>query len=187
MTLPLAAALAVALGAAPLDPAPSAAPALVDRLSLMPPALRQEEYPPYYGDEDEEHHKRFFLSAWAGEALADGGSGRSSSIFGGELAIAFSSLDVGIATYGYRSLAEATREWTPVTLLRLTQRFPTGRGVEATFGFGAGAGRPKDGWVAWFQVALGVRVPLGPIFLGGELSFEQYSLLRLAAGLGLAF
>jgi hypothetical protein len=182
----------VALGAAPLDDAAPLpvlpAPALVDRLSLTRPALRQEEeYPPYGAEQDEEHQKRFFLSAWAGEGLEDGGSGRSASMLGGELAIAFSSLDLGIATYGYRSLSEATREWTPVAMLRLTQRFPTGRGVEATFGFGAGAGRPSNRWVAWFQVALGIRVPLGPIFLGGELSFEQYSLLRLAAGLGLAF
>jgi hypothetical protein len=71
-------------------------------------------------------------------------------------------------------------------MLRLVNRFQTGRGLEATFGFGLGAARPDD-WVAWFQVALGVRLDLGPAFVGGELAFEQYDVLRLAGGVGLRF
>jgi hypothetical protein len=49
-----------------------------------------------------------------------------------------------------------------------------------------GAGRPR-GWRAWYQLAIGMRVPLGPLFLAGELAFEQYDLLRLGGGLGVAF
>jgi hypothetical protein len=65
------------------------------------------------------------------------------------------------------------------------QRFPMRSGVEATFALGLGAARPRT-WEAWFQVALGVRLPLGPLFLGGELAFERGDLLRLSAGLGVA-
>lgn len=138
------------------------------------------------GEDDEENKPRLRFAAWAGEALASGGSGRGSGFVGGEAAWSFDSLDLGVAGSGYRNLVDATRTWTPVVLARITQRFKTRRGVEAAFGFGAGAGR-RRGWAAWYQVALGVRVPLGPLFLAGELAFEQYDLLRLAAGLGVAF
>lgn len=139
-----------------------------------------------YDDEDGEGTRRLILSAWGGEALDAGGSGHGSALLGGEVAWAFDAIDLGIAGYGYRSLVDSDREWTPVLLLRLTERFPTRRGLEAAFSFGVGAGRPDD-WEAWFQVALGVRVDLGPMFLGGEIAFEQRDLLRLAAGLGVAF
>ena len=55
---------------------------------------------------------------------------------------------------------------------------------EAGFTFGGGAAR-VNGWQAWFQVALGLRVDLGPVFLAGEIGFEQNSLIDLAAGVGL--
>lgn len=164
------------------------APVLALALAVSPgaPGLAQAEdwELPYDGEEDD--RPRLFLSVWGGDALDTGGAGSSSAVLGGEVAWAFSSLDLGVAAYGYRDLRDAARAWTPVALLRLTQRFETGRGVDATFSFGVGAGRPDD-WKAWFQVALGVRVPLGPIFLGGELAFEQLDLLRLMGGLGLAF
>lgn len=137
-------------------------------------------------DDEVEKAPRLFLTAWGGEALDEVGVGESSAMLGGEVAWAFRTLDVGLAGYGYRRLAEAEREWTPVALLRLVQRFRTRAGVEATFAVGLGAGRP-DGWTAWYQVALGGRATFGPLFVGGEISFEQYELLRLAAGLGLAF
>ena len=101
------------------------------------------------------------------------------------MAWAFEHLDLGLAGYGYRGLADAST-WTPVAIVRLTQRFPMRTGIEAAFGLGFGAARPR-GWEAWFQVALGVRYPLGPMFLAGELSFERGDLLRLAAGLGVRF
>ncbi len=144
-----------------------------------------ETYPGNLGPEDEAR-PHVLLMAWGGTVLGSGGSGRSSNLLGGEAAWAFDSLDVGLAGYGYRSLPDADREWTPVVLARLTQRFRTGRDVEAAFGFGIGAAKPNH-WRAWYQVALGVRVDLGPVFLAGELGFEQDYLLRLAAGLGARF
>jgi hypothetical protein len=41
--------------------------------------------------------------------------------------------------------------------------------------------------MGWYQVALGMRFPLGPAFLGAELSFEQLDILRVAGGMGFAF
>ena len=157
---------------------------LAATLSAAP--LAQQEDWEERGADDEDRRPRVLLSVWGGEALGNGGSGRSSAYYSAEADWAFDRLDLGLAGARYRSLADAKRDWTPVALLRLTQRFMTRRGFEAAVTFGLGAGRP-DGWVAWYQVALGVRVPLGPLFLGGELAFEQYDLLRLAAGLGVAF
>lgn len=158
-------------------------------LALAAGPLAQEEWqpPPAWEEEDGERGARFFLSAWGGEALDDGGGGASHGVLGGELAwAAFEHLDLGLAGYVYRGLPEAVRASTPVALLRLIQRYPTRRNVEATFTIGVGAARPDD-WVAWLQVALGVRVTFGPLFLGGEIAFEQYDLLRLAGGLGVSF
>jgi hypothetical protein len=140
---------------------------------------------PWEGDEVEDA-PRLFLTAWGGEALDDGGGGASSAIAGGEVTWALRALDLGLAGYGYRRLDDAAREWTPVALLRVGQRFRTRSGVEAMFALGVGAGRP-DGWTAWYQVALGGRATFGPMFVAGEIAFEQYDLLRLAAGLGVGF
>jgi hypothetical protein len=141
-----------------------------------------------YDDEphDEGGRARVRLTAWGGEAFVTSGSGRSSPILGGEAAWAFDAVDVGVAGYGYRHLRDATRDWAPVVLLRLTERFQTHRGLEAAVTFGAGAARPSS-WKAWFQVALGARLDLGPIFLAGEFAFEQNDLLHLTGGLGVAF
>jgi hypothetical protein len=159
-------------------------------LALAAPLAQEEWQPPPAFDDDEEDaggRPRFFLSAWGGQALEDGGGGPSHGVLGGEVAwAALEHLDLGLAGYGYRGLPEAVRATTPVALVRLIQRYPTRAGVEATFTVGIGAARPDD-WVLWLQVALGVRVVLGPLFLGGELAFEQYDLLRLTGGLGVSF
>ncbi|HEY6099576.1 MAG TPA: hypothetical protein VIW03_09110 [Anaeromyxobacter sp.] len=163
-----------------------AAALAVSALLSAAPVAQEDWEPPPYEEESDEGRKRIRLSAWGGDAMASGGSGHASTILGGEAAWAFDALDLGLAGYGYQDLLNARRSWTPVVLLRLTERFQTRRAVEAAFTFGVGAGRPRD-WTVWFQVALGVRVNLGPMFLGGELAFEQYDLLRLAAGLGVSF
>jgi hypothetical protein len=137
-------------------------------------------------DQEEGPRKHVMLSVWGGEALANGGTGRSSGVFAAEVAWVFSSVDLGLQGARYRSLREGNQLWTPVVMTRLTQRFMTGHGIEAAFTLGFGAGKPS-GWIAWYQAALGMRVPLGPVFLGGELAFEQYSIIRLTGGLGLAF
>lgn len=162
----------------------AAALALSTFLAAAPFAQEYDAPPPE--DEREEGEGRVRLALWGGEALANGGSGRGSALYGGEASWAFDAIDLGVAGYGYRSLVDARREWTPVVLLRLTERFRTRQGMEAAFSFGLGAGRPRD-WTAWFQVALGLRMNLGPMFLAGELAFEQYDLLHLAAGVGVAF
>lgn len=161
--------------------------ATVLAVALAAAPLAQEEDWQQQAYEDEgEDRPRLFLSAWGGTAYDAFGAGSSSTLVGGEVAVAFDSMDVAVAGYGYRDVPGATRDWTPVTLVRLIQRFRTRGGVEATFSLGAGAGRPS-GWTAWYQVALGMRVGFGPVFLGGEIAFEQFDLLRLAAGLGVAF
>ncbi len=162
------------------------ATALVLSTFLAAAPLAQGWETPPDEDESAEAAQHVRLTLWGGEVLASGGTGTGSALWGGEAAWAFDTLDLGVAGYGYQSLPDARRTWTPVLLLRLTQRFRTRRGLEAAFTFGAGAGRPKD-WTAWFQVALGMRMNLGPMFLAGELAFEQNDLLRLAAGVGATF
>jgi hypothetical protein len=186
-TLVLVASLAA--GAAPADLAPRPPGELALRAPALGPrrALRQEDESDEPQEDDEDRpRKHLLVSGWGGEALAHGGSGRASSFYGGEVAWAFSELDVGLAFSEYRALRDARRAWTPVVLTRVTQRFLTRRGFEAAFSLGFGAGKPS-GWIGWYQVALGGRVPLGPFFVGAELAFEQYDIIRLGGGLGVTF
>jgi hypothetical protein len=144
-------------------------------------ANAQDEYG-WEGGDEEDRAPRLFITAWGGEAFAIGsGDTRSGSAFGGEVAYALPFGDLGLWGSAYK-IGERDA-WAPIALLRLTNRFPAGRGVEAAFTFGVGAGRPQD-WRLWFQVALGIRLDLGPMYLAGELSFEQEQLLRLSGGLG---
>lgn len=144
-------------------------------------ANAQDEYG-WEGGDEEDRAPRLFITAWGGEAFAIGsGDTRSGSAFGGEVAYALPFGDLGLWGSAYK-IGERDA-WAPIALLRLTNRFPAGRGIEAAFTFGVGAGRPID-WRLWFQVALGLRLDLGPVFLAGELSFEQEQLLRLSGGLG---
>jgi hypothetical protein len=159
--------------------------ALATSLAAAPLAQDDLDAPPSY--QDEEDPSRIRLTLWGGEALATGRTRHASTLYGGEAAWAFETLDLGVAAYGYQSLLQSTREWTPVVLARLTQRFRTRRMLEAAFTFGVGAGRPRADWSIWLQVALGVRYDLGPMFLAGEIAFEQNDLLRLAGGVGVKF
>jgi hypothetical protein len=152
-------------------------------LALAAAPLRQEAWAPPDEGEEGERVAHLRLAAWGGDAFETGGSGGTHGTVGGEAAWSFRSLDLGLAGYGYRHLSPA-RDWTPVGLVRLTERFEMRSGVEAAFGLGAGAAKP-DGWQGWFQVSLGIRLPLGPVFLAGELAFER-DLLALRAGIGLA-
>jgi hypothetical protein len=154
--------------------------------TFLAAAPLRQDYDAPYEDDAGEGAGRLRLAVWGGDALANGGTGHGSTIWGGEAAWAFESVDLGVAGYGYESLANARHTWTPVVLARITERVRTRRDVDWTLSLGIGAGRPRD-WTAWFQLALGVRVNLGPMFLAGELAFEQYDLLRLAAGVGVAF
>jgi hypothetical protein len=142
----------------------------------------QDEYG--WEGEAEERKPRLFLIAWGGQAFGlGGGDVGDGSAFGGEVSYSLGFGDLGLWGSGYK-VRNGGDDWAPIMLLRLTNRFQTGRGLEAAFTFGAGAGRPHVNWRLWFQVALGIRLDLGPMFLAGELAFEQDQLLRLSAGLG---
>ena len=143
---------------------------------------QDDEYGWEGDDGDEDGAPRLFVTAWGGEAFDLGGDGRDGAAFGGEVAYALAFGDLGLWGSAYK-IRNDGEDWAPIALLRLTNRFPAGRGVEAAFTFGVGAGRPQD-WRLWFQVALGMRLDLGPMFLAGELAFEQEQLLRLSGGLG---
>jgi hypothetical protein len=95
-------------------------------------------------------------------------------------------VDVGLAGFAYRGTPDQANQWVRGGLLRLTQRFRTWRGFDAALTLGLGAAR-APAWIGWYQVALGMRVPLGPLFLGAEVSFEQFDILRVAGGVGVAF
>jgi hypothetical protein len=129
---------------------------------------------------------RLALTAWGGSYLGAPGSNRSSgSLLGGEATWSFDSIDLG-AQATWAQVRDGSTALSPVLLLRIGQRFRTRRGLEASFSLGIGAGRPER-WEAWFQVALGVRFDVGPIFLTSELALEQSDLIRLAGGVGVRF
>ncbi len=129
---------------------------------------------------------RIHLTALGGALFELSGSGETHSFVGGEIAYAFESMDVGILAQGYRLGRRATSTWSPVVMARFLQRFETRRGLEATFGIGLGAGK-TDGWVGWYQLALGMRLIEGPVYIQGELGFEQLDLFRLGGGIGFRF
>jgi hypothetical protein len=171
----------------------AALPALVAAAALSAaPALHAESQPPAqpgpYGDElefEEDEPGRLRLAAWGG-TLLDVDDGPNVPFAGGQLSWAFPSVDLGVLAAAYRFGEErAGREWGPVILARIDRRFQARPGVEALLGFGAGAARERD-WGAWFQLAFGFRLTLGPAFVGGELGFEEEQLFRLGATVGVA-
>jgi len=150
------------------------------------PALAQDEETETSSEPTYTDH--LHVTAWGGTLPDLSNNHPSASLFGGEIAYAFSSLDVGVLVQGYHLSmpAQSVREWTPVLLLRLEQRFETRRGLDAVVAIGLGAahtGRAND-WQTWYQFTLGLRLALGPLFIAGEIGFEQLDLLRLAAGIG---
>jgi len=150
-----------------------------------PAAARADDDDLFEGGERDER-KRLSLTAWGGELSALSGSGRQSAgHVGGEVAWRFDAVELGLLGQAVR-LRTGTSDWSPVVLARITERFETRRGVEASFTFGLGAAREAQ-WKAWFQVALGARLDLGPIYVGGELGFEQNDFVRLAGCVGTRF
>ena len=136
------------------------------------------------GDGEGERVPRLSFTAWGGEVFSTGALAQSGPGAGLEIAYAFDPVQVGVLGQAYHLRATPTRAWSPVVLLRLTERFDTHRGFEAGFTFGVGAGETNH-WMVWYQIALGVRVALGPaLFLAGEVGFEQYDLVRLVGGIG---
>jgi hypothetical protein len=145
-------------------------------------AVEDEDEP--YAQAEADARERLHLTLWGGGGFDLAGSNGTVGHAGGELAWAFENVDLGVMAEGYHlGTGRADTAWSPIVLARFLQRFETRKGVEATLGFGLGAGRVK-GWEAWFQLALGTRVAFGPFFLAGEVGFEQENLFRFSAGLG---
>ena len=126
------------------------------------------------------------LTAWGGSLIDTGGQFPAAGLAGGEIAWAFETLELGALGQEYNLGRRARTPWTPVVLARIRQRFETRRGLDATVGFGIGAGRIVH-WETWFQFTIGLRLYAGPIFIAGEVGFERLDLFRLAGGLGVAF
>jgi hypothetical protein len=158
--------------------------------SGAPPAAADETAPDETLADDEPVYAepsapRLRVAGWGG-TLYDTNARQGIPFGGGEVSWAFDRLDLGVLAQAYRfGIPRATSEWSPVVLARLEQRFETQRGLEASLGFGIGAGRERS-WTAWFQFAAGFRVTAGPVFVGGEFGFEQDRFFRLGATAGLA-
>jgi hypothetical protein len=130
--------------------------------------------------------KRLSLQVFGGELTTLSGSAvPSATVYGGEVAWRFDGIELGLLGQNAR-LRTSTRDWSPVALVRITERFQSRRGLEGSITFGLGAAR-EDRWRSWFQVALGARLNLGPIFVGGEVGFEQADYIRLVGALGTRF
>jgi hypothetical protein len=166
-------------------------PLLVLLLALPSAASAQDDSEPY--GQPPEHSEHLRVTGWGGTLVGLGGSSvpaassSSSALLGGEITYALLGLDVGVLVQEYHlDRSRSPREWTPVVLARIEQRFETRRDVDAVIAIGLGAAHTGAGssWQGWYQFALGVRVGLGPLFLAGEVGFEQLDLFRLAAGLG---
>jgi hypothetical protein len=167
---------------------------LVLLLSIAVAAAAATPGPARADDEDDafdapargDDRKRLSLMAFGGELSAFSGSGRSSApLYGGEVAWRFDGVELGVLGQAAR-LRRGPSDWSPIVLLRITERFQSRRGLEGSISFGVGAAR-EERWRTWFQVGLGARLDLGPIFLNGELGFEQADFIRLAAGVGTRF
>ena len=182
----LAPLLAMALTAGTLPNAMPAGPLDGTAGEGAPQRLLQYTDDEEYRYEDEgsgRSHVR--VTGWGG-ALIDLEDGGGVPFGGAEVAWIFSAFDLGFLAQAYNFGSRAKSDWAPVLLARFEQRFETLRGVDAMLSFGLGAAR-TDGWQTWFQVAFGFRASSGPLFLAGELGFEQDQLFRLAAGVGVSF
>lgn len=162
--------------------------ALAAAAAVPAPALAydEDEDDPFDQPQRGEDPRRLSLMAFGGELAAVSGSGRpSAGLWGGEVAWAFDSVELGLLGQAAR-LRSGPNEWSPIVLLRITERFRSRRGLEGSFSFGLGGAR-EDRWRTWFQAAIGVRLDLGPIFIGGEVGYEQADFFRFTAGLGTRF
>jgi hypothetical protein len=172
-----------------MDAAVTALAPLLALLAAAGPAplhARADGYEEELAEADElEPGPRLHVAGWGG-SLYDVKARDGIPFGGGQVSWAVDAFDVGVLVQAYKFGRErAGAAWRPVVLARVEERFETGRGLEATAAFGAGAGRERS-WTAWFQLALGMRVRRGPLFAGVELGFEQDRFLRLGANLGVA-
>jgi len=135
-------------------------------------------------DDDTQGASSPFIMTWGGNAW-DADGGLAGALLGGEAGWSWEAVDLSVGGYGYRGLHEEGK-YAPVILGRIGQRLRSYGGMEGTLVLGIGAAKTTD-WVTWFQFGLGVRIPLGPLLLGGEITWEQNNLIRLVGGLGARF
>ncbi|MFT3912529.1 MAG: hypothetical protein QM704_00145 [Anaeromyxobacteraceae bacterium] len=131
-----------------------------------------------------------FLAVRGGEAVGPNGGG-AHPVYGGEIGWSFEPIDLSLAGYAYKDLdgkpaPGEKSQWNRMYLVRLGQRFETYRGLEGTLDLGIGAAH-TDKWKSWVQLGLGVHLNIDPLFVTGEITFEQNGLVRLTAGLGARF
>jgi len=163
---------------------PVYARALALLLAAAPLASAAQEEDETYTSAPTSHH--LHLTAWGGTLVDTGSQFPSAGFAAGEIAWAFDTLELGALGQAYHLGGRARTPWTPVILARIRQRFETRRGLDATVGLGIGAGR-TDHWLTWFQFAIGLRLYAGPLFITGEVGFEQLDLFRIAGGVGVRF
>lgn len=161
-------------------------PALLAALLALAAPSAGAAYDPFEDQPPEaDHEKRLLLTAWGGGLVALQGSGNhGAGLVGGEVALRLRPIDLGVQVTATR--LDPGKGTTPIVLFRIGQTFETRSGVEGSLTLGLGSAR-RERWDGWFQLSVGGRVPLGPLFLAAELAFEQVDFLRLAAGLGAAF
>ncbi len=146
----------------------------------------------------EDSSRHFELAAWGGNSWLVGQGQSGSGPFGGaELGWAFETTTLGLLyeRHGYRESGVPVSA--DVGVLRVEQRFESYRGLEGMLTLGLGAGQVRsrqtpDGrvatvWEFWYQLALGVKLGSGPVFVKGEFGFERQSWVRVGAALGVAF
>jgi hypothetical protein len=164
-----------------------ALPAVLLAAALLPAVAVAQDDDEYTFTPPPPERDHLHLSALGGVLFSTSGRSETYEFAGVEAAFVLESADLGVLVQGYHlGTQRANAEWSPVILARFLNRFETARGLEATFGLGIGAGR-ATGWTAWYQIVLGMRLIEGPIFITGELGFEQLDLFRLAGGIGLRF
>ncbi|HET9594370.1 MAG TPA: hypothetical protein VFP65_02250 [Anaeromyxobacteraceae bacterium] len=164
-----------------------ALPAIVLAAALVPGSVRAQDDDEYTFTPPPPERDHFHLSALGGVLFSTSGRSETYEFAGVEGAFVLDSADLGVLVQGYHlGTQRANAQWSPVILARFLNRFETARGLEATFGIGIGAGR-ANGWTTWYQLVLGMRLIEGPIFITGELGFEQLDLFRLGGGLGIRF
>jgi hypothetical protein len=167
-----------------LRPVYARALALLLAAAPLASAAQDEEEESYASSPPTQQH--LHLTAWGGTLVDTGSQFPAAGFAGGEIAWAFETLELGALGQAYHLGRRARTPWSPVILGRIRQRFETRRGLDATVGLGIGAGR-TDHWLTWFQFAIGLRLYAGPLFITGEVGFEQLDLFRIAGGVGVRF
>jgi hypothetical protein len=130
--------------------------------------------------------RHWSILGWGGAGFKVDATGETPPLAGLEASYALELMDVGILQQAYQLKENGHYRVVPATLLRVEERFETRRGLDAVLAFGLGGAKAAQ-WELWYHIALGLRLNLGPVIIGGEVGFEQFELLRLAGCAGISF